>query len=410
MLSKDVSPLALRDANGALLNTNKEAIVTPTGSTNTLMFFDSVSSISSAVNISNVFVNIIDLTACGFTSAETTNVATLKTAWLKKYGTPIPLYIPYDNGSLKNTDGKYLLHGRNLWDEEWESGVYSITVGTPLVKGTNTNYIRSKNTIKVQPNTEYYFKGVSQYDCVIQVDENDIVTRVNYTNTSGYTIITTQEQTSKIVFYAYGNTYNHNICFNPSDASINGTYFPYYNGGEIDCSGAPLNGIDDTVCDVKDFATGKRTNKTVLVDMGLLTWMRNTYGGVNYFAATIENAIANVPVTSTKKPVCGVLVPTTPAYIVTLIDGTICYKTDSRGVYARADSYTTVDSFLAFVSGKGLLVELATPVITNEPPYPLDAQLGYNCLEPISGGVQSANVSVKYVETVEGYINELVGA
>ena len=112
----------------------------------------------------------------------------------------------------------------NIWDEEWESGVYSFSSGAKVV---NADYIRSKNFIKVIPSTTYYFQqsGTNLDHMVLYYDINK--NYIGYLSITLITNFTTPVNCAFITFYIKQTTYNHNICINESNPSINGKYFPY---------------------------------------------------------------------------------------------------------------------------------------------------------------------------------------
>lgn len=373
-----------------------------TGAARTLSYFAVQPNNVGDIQIGDVYkyrnAKVIDLTDI-FSAADLatigTSVDTFKTLFLKKNGYPLPLYIPYDLGSLKNTDGKYSLHGRNIWDEQWENGVYSITVGSPLAKSANNNYIRSKNLIPALPNANYYYKGVSQYDALIQLDKNGTITRVNYGTISGHITVTTQAETCYFVFYAYGGTYMHNICLNLSDASFNDTYEKYYNGGTIDCSGKPLNGVG-TAQDEEDFATGQRTTKSLIDDLIAMTWQPLGTNGRLYsdaISATVKNtastALANIVAAK---------YPTVTASALAADDTLVGIAINGTNIVVRTPDGNNPTGEICY--------ELAAPVVTTETPQPLETQYGYNVLEPVSGGVQSAEVDTIFYENIAGYIDK----
>ena len=61
----------------------------------------------------------------------------------------------------------------NLWDEEWELGLYSNVDGS---KANSTTNIRSKNYIPCLPNTNYYFKAnVGNRVCFYDKNKNFIL-------------------------------------------------------------------------------------------------------------------------------------------------------------------------------------------------------------------------------------------
>ena len=112
----------------------------------------------------------------------------------------------------------------NIWDEQWELGYYDSTGN----KVSNSNAIRSKNYIPVQPNKAYYFyNGESNNGRVNFYDKDKTFISTN-------TTLNQEKTTPNNCYYmlfstgtSYGGTYNNNICINVSNANINGSYIPY---------------------------------------------------------------------------------------------------------------------------------------------------------------------------------------
>lgn len=344
----------------------------------------------SGTTVSNITFTpqVIDLTAEGYTSAETTDVATFKAAFLKRMGYPLPQYIPYDAGSMKNVDGEYRLRGRNIWDEEWELGGIDDSTGQNVTDNTK---IRSKNYVRVISGETYYGKstgtmGVRFYDA-----NKQFLSTVNGTDR-------TFEIPSNAIFLRFQiadtTTYANDICINLSDPSINGQYFPYYNGGSIDCSAAPLNGVG-TAQDEVDYATGERVTKAPIIDLSTLAF---AHDGTRWYATA---------------PV-GIKLPPSNNYVANIIAAKyVAYSLNYMatntvvgiGVATNGNIYI-YDSVSNTPSGE-LCYELATPVSSTETPQPLETQYGYNVLEPVSGGVQSAEVEVDYAHSCEWLFEKL---
>ena len=114
--------------------------------------------------------------------------------------------------------------GINLWDEEWRNGFYDISTGAFV---SYSGFIANKNQIRVKPSTTYYFNCqssyVDTYVCEYDMNGNFIGRRGLVINST----FTTQANTEYINFMVQGTTYNHDICINISDATINGNYYPY---------------------------------------------------------------------------------------------------------------------------------------------------------------------------------------
>lgn len=135
----------------------------------------------------------------------------------------------YNEGEIINNKIEAIkTTGINLWDEQWEIGVYRNDNGE---KHDSTNRIRSKNPIACTPSTTYYaFYGKStDHLYAFYYDEN-----MKYITSSPYRVDNrTFTSPSNARFFTLGTygaettTYNHDICINLSDPSINGKYFPY---------------------------------------------------------------------------------------------------------------------------------------------------------------------------------------
>ena len=336
-----------------------------------------------------VWVMTIDLTAAGYTAAETTDVATFKAAFLKRMGYPLPQYIPYDAGSLKNVDGTFALTGRNLWDEEWELGNIDITTGEPVPA---SNYIRSKNFNRVQPDTEYCAKAPTvELMRVFWYDAGKKIIDVVLIPQNNAVVVTSPSNACYFKIKTFATTYNNDICINLSDPSFNGQYEPYYNGGTIDCSGAPLNGVGSAQDEV-DYAKGTRTTKIGVVDLGMLTWIYDTSN--TRFYAVISGAkepnydtLLSPRYTPSNNPIGGHNID-------------LQISTYGGRIYLTDFSYTDGVALKASLDGSYFAYELATPVVSTETPQPLTTQDGYNLLRPVSGDVQSAEIEIEYAQPI----------
>lgn len=379
-----------------------EAIFTASTSGTAIGVYDNRSSGYDAVSSKNY--QLIDISLI-FTSAELTAIGTsvdnLKAAWLKKFGYPLPQYIPYDAGSIVSNNAVYQLCGRNVWDEEWESGSINNNTGENI---PSSERWRSKNYIKISPNTQYYcYRSGTQSKRVyaLYYDENKVFLGTVFCEYITNSTFTTPTNASFMRFNIDGgNTKSVDVCINLSDASFNGTYEPYYNGGSIDCSAAPLNGVG-TAQDEKDYATGERTTRCGVVDIGTLDWEYNAQTGYAPHMSCIGPADAKRPALNTDTAnILTAIVPTLPAGTVRT-DGTIGIGLATNGVLriVTANMGTDPAAFKTAMSGVMLCYELATPTTTTETPQPLETQYGYNVLEPVSGGVQSGEVSATYVKT-----------
>lgn len=119
--------------------------------------------------------------------------------------------LEYNAGSMENGTGRYLTcGGRNLWDEEWEVGLYNVNTGA---KDTG-NYVRNKNPIRVTPNTDFYlYSGSAKKMRVLfyDIDGNFISSHADWLANQ---TIKTPANCAYVNFFmesTYGTTYNHDI-------------------------------------------------------------------------------------------------------------------------------------------------------------------------------------------------------
>ena len=136
-------------------------------------------------------------------------------------GSTATAYAPYSNicPISGHTQAVVTRTGVNVWDEEWELGIYSLSDGLPV---QNASSIRGKNRIVAKPSTDYYCNNNNIR--VLYYDESD-----NYLGfVGGLGIKTTPTNCAYIRMYLgndYGTTYNHDVCIN--HPSTDNDYHPH---------------------------------------------------------------------------------------------------------------------------------------------------------------------------------------
>lgn len=305
------------------------------------------------------YVNFIDLTDYFGAGNEPTTIAEVR-----KY---FPAdYYPYDAGSLLPVKAeKIVTRGVNQWDEEWESGRYNNNTGA---KEPANDRIRNANLIPVLPGVAYYknafVSNVYYYDINKQF--------ISYGNTNDR-IFTTPANCYYIAwmtFSTYGTTYNHDICINISDSSINGQYFPHHNSDV----GLPIlkyfpDGLLG-VGDIKDEITPKKAIQRMgRVDLGSLNWRYLSTAGHLYFEATsmpakmpkiIDSADASYNI------VCPKYNGDTWRHIYgNTTDKSIGIYHNTKAFVVYDSAYTDATTFKAAMSGVYLDYELDDPIETD---------------------------------------------
>lgn len=182
---------------------------------------------SFTMNVKNV--QVLDLTVTlGPTIADyvytlESGTAGAGVAWLARYFPKIlGGYYAYTAPALLsvNVEGKKI-SGFNLWDEEWEQGGYSTTTGE---KTAISATIRTKNPIKVIPNSTYYFRTPATIR-LFWYDSGDNFISPSATVTNG--TATAPANAQYLCFHYGAYSYANDITVNLSNPLLNGQYFPH---------------------------------------------------------------------------------------------------------------------------------------------------------------------------------------
>ena len=301
-------------------------------------------------------------------------------AWLK---THFPRlfdngYQPYDSGSIKSVSGlqSHDMVGFNAWDEEWEVG----SINTSGGQNTNSStLIRSKNYIPVIPNETYWAKAPASsggnlfyYDA-----DKNYLSYVGFAVNTYYTIPSNARYVRFRMGSAYGTTYKNDICFNISDASIDGQYFPYeHHSCPLDSSvtlrGKYVleNGQLKAVGDVwKNDGNIDRT--WAEVDLGSLRWVLHENG---FFYAVLNSVYVPAASTNIANGVCERYVASTYGAVSNASTSETKVFAFGVGSFAHTvcigdSAYSDATAFKTAMNGVYLVYELATPTTENATPY-----------------------------------------
>lgn len=314
-----------------------------------------------------IYPRLIDLTQMFGPGYEPTTI--------EEFYARIPMGVDmnaYNEGEVIHMDVQSLeSQGVNAWDEEWEVGtIYTST-------GANNNYvqdsIRSKNYIPIVGGATYYATSrIVMWGFFYDKDKQPISKNVTATVAGLGSSIGSQSWVAPsnacyLRFYllsSYGTTYNHDICINLSDASINGKYFPYIKRVEdlsIIRKYFPdgMKSADAAHDEIRYNKATQKWEKVVRIgemDMGSLAWGKSSSGTYTVYsqslAALIKKSTLNL---FTKNLIYGAVDGENTGFI----------KSDRNGtIYASLAPYTDAASFKAAMQGVILYYELAEPIVT----------------------------------------------
>ena len=311
--------------------------------------------------------------------------------------------------------------GTNIWNEEWEVGVYKFWDKGQKTTDGYEEYIRSSNFINVIQNAEYCFSYNigTDYNVGCYDKNNEYISLVSVTNSKRFTV---PANCVKIAFYAKRTTYNHDICINLSDESINGKYFPYEDfvrelptiEGGLKSAGSVCDEIRYNVSTDK-WEYVKRIGS---VDLGTLSWRIKDTGNTNVVFITLDydQWPENMKYTNTYNALSGKYFikseGATGSVFNNLEDKTIGFYYENgqsgRAIYIRDTLYTDLTTFTESLQGVILYYELAEPIVTElSDDYNLSYQISKcGTVEAISDGLSSPfKGEIEYSTTIANKIN-----
>lgn len=324
---------------------------------------------NSSFNGEALYLRIIDLTKMYGEGHEPSTVA----EFLAMH--PEALTAPYDAGSLLPVKAeKIMTRGVNQWDEEWENGTFNTTTGANINTSWTNLQIRTKNLISVIGGQTYYFKTAASggtlwvmlYDSSMTIIDASALGQSSSGNcfSINNNTETLPANAAYLKFYivsSYPSTYQHDICINISDSSINGQYFPHHNSDV----GLPilkhfpkgLRGVGDSYDEI---GQKKKVQRRGVVDLGTLNW-----GGSpsNRFVATLAD-IKQVVASAKANILCAKL-ETATANAIYLHQGENIIASTGNALWVYTPSYTDAATFKAAMSGVELDYPLAEPIETD---------------------------------------------
>ena len=251
-------------------------------------------------------------------------------------GTPSPDNVRPISG---RTECVTYVSGINVWDEEWENGYLSST-GQPA---SDPTAIRSKNFVRVVPNTTYYGKspvpmGIRFYD--------ESQTFVGTASVNNATFMTPSNAQYLKFYCANTATYNNDISINYPSTDHD---YHAYNGTTYttDLGRTVYGGEVEQV-------SGALTDKMAMADLGTFTWQKyGTYSDMDrYISAGIDSTAKD----GETNAICSIYPLKWEANGFVIGGGSA-----KLSVLTELGQYSSVADFKTAMSGVQLCYELATP-------------------------------------------------
>ena len=312
----------------------------------------------------------------------------------------IDLYA-YNEGEVihNNTDAVKSV-GFNQWDEELELGIIGRNDNGDLIKTTSSTQLRSKNWIKVLPNTTYNaFCNKADFGgfFVLGFAETDGKNGSQLLSRSGGSSFTTKADTNYILFSmaaTYGTTYNNDICINLSDTSRNGTYEPYISREQrLDIIGKYFpQGMKSAGTAHDEIRYNKATQKWEAVkrigevDLGTLDWSYQELNGAFIFVS--DRKSKEFGIKDTINGMCSRYIHVSATDNIVFVDGYVDMYSkwlfNDGNIIIHDSRYSNAKELKNLLSGVMLYYELAEPIVTE---IEEDINLDY---EVWNGGTEQA--------------------
>lgn len=273
----------------------------------------------------------------------------------------------YNEGEVIHMDVQSIESvGVNQWDEEWENGVLNqdgsigqsarvLTSIFPVIGG-KAYFLRTPSSYTIAGRQAFYDKDYN----LVRYDGDGAKPNAEFIAPSNASYM-------RYCFaLAYGATYNHDICINISDTSINGQYYPHIKRVE-DLSlvrkyfpqGMKSAGsAHDEIRYNKASGKWEKVVRIGEVDMGTLNYtyqppIEGAYPHGYFRTSPQGKANGNMNILCAKYS-------TVADWVTVGVRG----DDSSNGIYIKDSAYTSAASFKAAMAGVILYYELAEPIVT----------------------------------------------
>lgn len=307
------------------------------------------------------------------------------------YPSTITTYSPYSN--ICPISGWSAVNvwrtGKNVWDEEWEVG----SIGSDGSDVTTTSRIRSKNYIRIVPNTTYYIKwpvGVGAGRGAFYDSEKGFISYIgDFYRNQTFIVPTNAHYMRFSPPIDYGTTYNHDISINYP--STDHDYHPYSGNKYTLALGQTVYG------GTLDVTNGVLTVDRAMVDLGTLNWQ---YVSDDVFFTSGLYGIKKPGINNYINSRYGF----SAASFANMPDKTMKGNSNAGGIYVKDSAFgQNPATAKTGLSGVQLVYELATPITIPLTPQEISTLQGQNNVWADSG-----DVDVEYLKQTLKYIGSYI--
>ena len=290
--------------------------------------------------------------------------------------------------------------GINVWDEQWEVGGINSSTGA---KDTATNRIRTKNKVKVKPNTQYIVISPSNnVGGIYFYASDDTYLGLIYTTPQLVNGVFTTPTNADYLYFTlptgYGTTYNNDCGINyPATETA---YVPY--NPQSTTHTIPLGRT--VYVGTVNVTTGKLTVTHGQVTFNDLTWTIETQSDKNYFRSS---GISDAKDVITYAGTMGLLCSAYPCGSQSEVDNmTVGLFMRNKLIGIKDGSFATASDFETAMGSQTLVYELATPVEYDLTETEIKSLLGDNNVWTDTNG----NITVAYCADTRKFIEKLLNA
>lgn len=294
------------------------------------------------------------------------------------------------------TGANIYTRGFNLWDEEWELGIYDLSTGK---KVDNASNIRCKNLIPINPAFQLcWYNAASNVIRFAYYDKDrQIISNNATTQTSPY-VFTVPSNAKYMSFYYGATTYSGGLCI---------SYYPPTNNEYVahDTNSETITiNWQSTAGTVYGGTLDVKTGVLIVTHLKKLgresVWQIQESPKQIYYTSSYSS----IKKEGSTNIICDSYKISNASSVTDMGDLTIKGRATDGNIYIRDTNYTSLDSFRTAVANVEIMFELKTPVTYQLTPTEIRSLLGLNNVWADCGSI----TELKYTRDLNLCINDII--